>query len=236
MAKLQRFIKDIDLLEKNIRINDPDLLNQIKNVFRLSPGDKIIIADGKGIEGTCEIKALKSGSVEVAVLELVRNMISNNEPILYCAILKNENFEFVVQKAVECGIGKIIPIITERTIKLNLNFERLNKIAKEAVEQSGRGDLAEIYPPIRFEEAIKTANAGMNIFFDITGESIQDVLKKNVGKKPESIAGWVGPEGGWSKEEIELAKSHGFKVASLGKTTLRGETAAIIASYLIANI
>ncbi len=231
MAKLQRFIKDIDLSEKNIRIEDLDLLNQIKNVFRFSAGDKIIIADGKGVEGTCEIKGFSKGGVEITVLEIVRNMISQNEPALYCAILKKENFEFVVQKAIECGIGKIIPIITDRTVKLNLNFERLNKIAKEATEQSGRSDMAEIYPPMKFEEAVKTANSGLNIFFDIKGEPIMEVLKK----KPESIGAWIGPEGGWSGDEIDLAKKHNFKIASLGKTTLRGETAAIVASYLISS-
>lgn len=232
MAKLQRFIKNIDLSERNIRIEDPDLLNQIKNVFRLGIGDRIIIADGKGVEGTCEIKGISKGGIDIVVLEVARNLISNNEPVLYCAILKKENFEFVVQKAIECGIGKIIPIITDRTVKLNLNFERLNKIAKEAAEQSGRADMVEIYPPIKFEEAIKTANSNLNIFFDIKGEPIMEILRK----KSESVAAWIGPEGGWSASEMDLAQKHNFKIASLGKTTLRGETAAIVASYLISNI
>ena len=230
--KLQRFIKDIDLNEKIIRIEDADLFNQIKNVFRLAAGDRIIIVDGKGGEGMCEIKSFSKTGVEVVVLEIVHDMISKNRPILYCAILKKENFEFVAQKAVECGIGKIIPLVTNRTIKLNLNLGRLEKIVKEAAEQSGRLDLPEVYPPMKFEEAVQTANSELNIFFDGKGEPVAGILKKKKG----SISAWVGPEGGWSPEELELAKGYGFKIASLGKTTLRGETAAIVASYLISNL
>lgn len=230
--KLQRFIKNVNLSERNLKIEDSDFLNQVKNVFRLKPGDRIILADGLGGEGICEIKAFKKNAVEVMVIETVHDMISINLPSLYCAILKKENFEFVVQKAIECGIGKIIPIITDRTIKLNLNFERLNKIAKEAAEQSGRKDLPAIYPPMKFEEAVKTASRDYNLFFDMKGEPVMELLKK----KPENLSAWIGPEGGWSAGELEFANSAGFKIASLGKTTLRGETAAIVASYLISNL
>lgn len=243
MAKLQRFIKDINLSDRDIRIDDANLLNQVKNVFRLKAGDNIIISDGRGSAGTCKIKSFSKGGLEVTVLETVQDLTSKNQPALYCAVLKKENFEFVVQKAVECGIGKIVPIVTDRTIKLNLNLDRLEKIAKEAAEQSGRADVPEIYPPIKFEEAVRTVSQGealgnsqglalgINILFDISGEPVLNLLKR----KPESVSAWIGPEGGWSLEEIDLAKNSGFKIASLGKTTLRGETAAIVASYLISN-
>lgn len=227
--RLHRFIRDVDLSHKSMRLEDKELLNQIKNVFRLGADDKIILADGKGHEGVAEIKSFYKDGVELEVTDVVSKPISGKKPVLYLAIIKKDNFELVTQKATECGITKIIPIITDRTVKLNLNMDRLYKIALEASEQSGRSDIPEVIEPIKFADALENSKEKLNIFFDASGEPIFDILKE----ENSNIGAWIGPEGGWTEEEIKIAKEKGFSTASLGENTLRAETAAIVATYLI---
>ncbi|MEK7069974.1 MAG: RsmE family RNA methyltransferase, partial [Patescibacteria group bacterium] len=165
--RLNRFLGKFDLSKKELSINDKDFINQAKNVLRLGVGDKIILCDGESNEAITEIINLNKESAELKISETYKNQ---NEPekyiALYCPILKKENFEWAVQKAVEIGVKEITPIITARTVKLGLNYERLNKIIKEAVEQSGRGVLPKLNEAIIFDEALKLAKENdLNLFF-----------------------------------------------------------------------
>jgi 16S rRNA (uracil1498-N3)-methyltransferase len=133
-----------------------------------------------------------------------------------------------VQKAVEAGVHRVIPVVTARTVKLGLKIDRLAKIAQEAAEQGGRGIVPEISEPIKFKYAIKlAAEHDVNYFFDAEGEeySRPKLLSATVGV-------WIGPEGGWEDFEIEAARQSNFVIASLGKLVLRAETAATVAVYL----
>ena len=142
----------------------------------------------------------------------------------------------MAQKAVEAGIKEIVPVISKRAVKLNLNLKRLNKIIREAAEQSERGIMPILNKPLELSKAIKESQSNnLNLFFDRNGSEFSEVLgiiKKDDLKK---IGIWIGPEGGWGEEEVKIAKENNFKIVSLGKLTLRAETAAIIASYLIEN-
>ncbi|HEY4715062.1 MAG TPA: RsmE family RNA methyltransferase [Candidatus Paceibacterota bacterium] len=242
--RLHRFIGDFDLRQNMIEINDRELIKQITKVLRLKQGEQFILSDGRLNEAVAEITKIDKNQIKAKIIKKYKN---ENEPekkvILYCAILKRENFELVVQKATEAGISEIAPIITERTVKTGLNLERLQKIIKEAAEQSGRGIIPVLHEPVRFAEAVK----GGGILFDKSGALFFE--KFCAGRRDEqsnSPAGeyayfsenkaprlFIGPEGGWSDNELNLAKEHKFEIASLGKLTLRAETAATIASYLM---
>jgi 16S rRNA (uracil1498-N3)-methyltransferase len=230
--KIHRFLGDFDLSDKIIKTQNRELINQFKNVLRLGVGDSVILLDGSGRKARARVTNLSKDLIEFSLEEVIN---LSNEPkrevILYCAILKKENFELVVQKAVEIGVKEIVPIITKRTIKTGLNYERLNKIIKEAVEQSGRGIVPVLHNTTEFEEIIKKESQDnlLRIICDISGEFWPSISANIDNKK---IAVFVGPEGGWESSEIEIAKNSGFKIAKLGDFTLRGETAAIIASYL----
>jgi len=152
-------------------------------------------------------------------------------------------------------------IISARTIKTGLNLERLKKIAREASEQSGRGIVPEILEPIPFEKSLELCKENdLNILFDISGELLFKMpcerdgasTSKNsaefyaciLNNNSPSTNIFIGSEGGWTEEEIQKALGHSptgeakslnFKIISLGKLTLRAETAAIISSYLISN-
>jgi 16S rRNA (uracil1498-N3)-methyltransferase len=232
--RIHRFIGDFNLNQKSLLVSDKNFYNQVKNVLRLLPKSKIILADGKNNEAEARIILISKDGIK---LEIEKTYINQNEPekevFLYCAILKKENFEFVVQKATEIGIKKIIPIITKRTVKLSLNQSRLKIIAKEAAEQSGRGIVPEILTPISFSQACKDSKSNsINYFFDLSGKALENFSRKNVA----SAGIFIGPEGGWDENEIKMSLDFGHCLVSLGKLTFRAETAAILASYLVLNL
>lgn len=246
--RFNRFIGDFDLFgERKLKIENNNLLEQIRKVLRFKVGDKIILADGKLNEVICRIEKYGKDFIEVLIEKIYKNENeSKNKVILYCAVLKKENFEWVAQKATEVGVSEIQPIITERTVKQKLNLDRLRKIIREAVEQSGRGLMPVLHEPIIFKMAIETnltrpCLVSYNFFFDVSGKPHQSVIairqlaEKQSHDNSKNINIFVGPEGGWTEKEIELARNTGFKIASLGKLTLRAETAAIIASYLVTS-
>lgn len=234
--RTHRFFVKENLHGKTVTIADRELVSQWRNVLRLKNGDEINIFDGTGTEARAKILSFEKDSAELQILGTFRN---ENEPlryvILYCSVLKRENFELVAQKATEIGAKEIVPIITERTEKLNLRMDRLEKIAKEAAEQSGRAIVPKLHEPIKFEDAVNSAkNNAINLFCDLSGESLEN-LKKNL-KNEGRVGVFVGPEGGWTDEERLFAAKSDFKKVGLGKLTLRAETAAIVASYLVINL
>ncbi|RJQ14342.1 16S rRNA (uracil(1498)-N(3))-methyltransferase [Candidatus Parcubacteria bacterium] len=229
--KQHRFIGNFDLSENKINLSDRALIHQIKDVLRIGIGDKIVLADGNLNEALVEITNMVANRLSVEVISRNKN---NNESLkdvsLYCSILKRENFELVVQKTTEVGIKKIIPIITERTVKLNFNQGRLEKIIKEASEQSGRGIIPTLTQPVKFEDSLKESEENKaNILFHEEGDFFS---QKNLDRFSK-IGIWIGPEGGWTTKEIKKAQENKFLVFGLGKLTLRAETAAIVASYLV---
>lgn len=151
---------------------------------------------------------------------------------LYCSILKRENFVWVVQKCTEVGVKAIIPIIAERTVKTGINMDRLRMIAKEAAEQSGRGIIPHIFEPMDFTAALlKAKNESIPHIFYHRETSIAPF--SNLQSPISGI--WIGPEGGWTPEEVAEAENSSFQISSLGKLTLRAETAAIVGSYMAVN-
>lgn len=224
--KLHRFIGAYNLAQDEVKIEKEDVVKQIRNVLRLENDEKIILCDGQGEEAIAEITELAKNFIKAKILERKK---TGSEPerrvTLYLAILKKENFELAVQKAIECGVSRIVPIITERTIKTGLNKERLEKIIMEASEQSGRGIVPELDSIMDLKKAMKESKAEEKILFDLSGDS----YKTNT--KASSIIIFIGPEGGFTENEIFFAKENKFTISSLGTLTLRAETAAIVTTY-----
>lgn len=232
--KKHRFIRNIDLDQKELKVTDEDLSNQLRSVLRLKPGNMVILCDGAGFEAEAEIKEFGKDEVTFAVGEKVKNENKLAREIhLYASIIKKENFEIVCQKATELGIAKIIPLLSERTVKTNLKIDRLQKIILEASEQSQRGDVPGLSEIISLEEALKSA-LGTKVFFDKSGKDLKEIKDKIDYNSPISM--FVGPEGGWTDDEIKKAKENKAILSNLGKTNLRAETASIVSIALLANI
>ncbi len=228
--RLHRFIGDFDLSKKELQITNPENIKQIKGVLRLEVGDKIILGDGKGQEGEATIVSISSNLISASLDNMKKVDDVLTYVSTYLAILKKENFELAVQKMVEAGVSNIIPIITERTVKTGLNTERLLKIIREASEQSGRSIVPTLSPILDFKDALQDKlGSEEKIIFDL------NTLSYSPEKKIKNSNIFIGPEGGFTEKEIELAKESGYIVASLGSLTLRGETAAIVATYRAVN-
>ncbi len=224
--RLHRFIGAYDLSKKGVEISDQKTIKQIRSVLRLEEGSKIILSDGKGLEAEVQLTSITSSSIVSRVLKTTKIENAGRQVSLYMAILKKENFELAVQKAVECGVQNIIPVITERTVKTGLNTERLEKIILEASEQCGQNIMPTLSPIMNFNDALIRANSSNEkIIFHLVEETYLP------SKNAKSVSIFVGPEGGFTEKEITLARENGYTVASLGPLTLRGETAGIIATY-----
>lgn len=200
----------------------------MKDVLKLRVGERVVLCDGRGTEADGTIAAFSKTGVDIDIMERRANA---NEPgrrvILYCAVIKRELFDFVVQKATEAGVAEIVPVTTRRTVKQGLKRERLVTIMREAAEQSGRGVLPVLHDVMALEEAIADAGRNeTNVVADAGGSDIRSV------KPVDRIGVFIGPEGGWESEEVRMMKEHGFPVVSFGKTTLRAETAALIGVYV----
>ena len=228
--KLHRFILSLNLKKDLIISKDNELINQIKNVLRLKTGHFVILADGFKNEAKASIKSFSKNEIEFKIEERFENKDEPTKNIkLYCAILKKENFELVIQKATEIGVKAIIPIRSAHTVKQNIKLDRLNKIAKEASEQSGRSVIPDIYEPLSFAEALEDSKTNeANFIFDTDAKEKFYSDKNNIGI-------FIGPEGGWTEKEIGEAQKQNIKIVSLGKLTLRAETAAIVSSFIALN-
>lgn len=227
--RLHRFIDNFALDDRNVVISDKGFCAQIVRVLRLRTGMEIILADGRLNEARARILAATPSRVEVEIIERFQNTAEPRRKVfLYCSILRRENFEWAAQKATEAGASVIIPVIAERTVKYSFKEDRVRTIIREAAEQSGRGIVPELWSSMTFDEAIRhAATADQALLFDDGGEPFVPL-----SFVVESAILWIGPEGGWTQREVEAAQREGFSVLSLGATTLRAETAALVATYL----
>lgn len=228
--RTNRFFIDFDPKAKEKIITDRAIANQIHSVLRLRTGDLITLADGAMNEAVAEIVESGKGVIRVKLLSTTKNKNeSPREVLLYCALLKKENFELVVQKSTEIGVREIIPLLTEHTVKLGFKRDRLEKIIKEAAEQSGRGIIPKLHDPLPLSEALKHAGTNIQNFFCELGSRAEIQHLPSTGK----FGVFIGPEGGWSDAEAAEAKKHNLNFISLGNLTLRAETAATIAPYFL---
>ena len=238
MKKIHRFITEYQKTKDILKITNLAFIHQIKDVLKMKIGENCIIIGSDQKEIMSTIKNIQKQYIELEINKIEQNKkikdqnIENKNVTLYMAILKKENFELVVQKASEIGITKIVPIITDRTVKTGLRYDRLEKIAREASELSGRNSVTIIDEIKSFKNAIQSDTNETKIIFDITGSKIYLIDKETKTKKlkPKSISLYIGPEGGFTDQELKLAKD--LPIISLGNLTLRAETASIIASYL----
>ncbi len=223
--RLHRFFIKTPITEQKIVIDDEDLLHQWRNVFRYNTGTELLVFNGDGKEYRTVIERIANREVVLEIVEEREGIDCSSGPILYQALIKKDNMEWIVQKATELGVSKIVPILSERSEKKGFNLERARKIAVEASEQCGRADV----PVIEDSQELLDVGFDKNILtvaFDRSGLPIDGKL---VSKDYNLTTIFIGPEGGWSEREIEKFKEAKVEIFSLGELTLRAETAAVVA-------
>ena len=218
-----------------------DEARHIKNVLRLRPGDKIRLFDGSGGEYDAEIITLSDSSVEVLILHRIAPI--NDPPVeitLAQAFLKARKMDLLVRQLTELGISKWIPFMAKRSVPkpdtkhLITRAERWRKIVIEALKQSNRGRFTEISETVLFEDILGLAPEHdlKIVFWENESKPLRIALSSYTGPYRKILA-MMGPEGGFTPDEIEDAKAAGFVTATLGPRTLRAETASIVACALL---
>jgi 16S rRNA (uracil1498-N3)-methyltransferase len=217
---------------------DKEQSNYIANVRRFKKGDEIMIFDGMGKSYKAQILTIDKNSITGKILSssYKKSPLKVN---LYTAMPKNERFEWLIEKCAELGADKIVPIILKRSIIRTISdskLERAKKISIAASSQCGRNDIMQILPPILFTEAIKEAALNSNSLNILLWESedktsMSKLLNSDKGNT-DTVNIFIGPEGGFENDEIELAKELNMQMASLGENILRVETAALSAIVL----
>ncbi len=230
MLKRHYFIGNFDLNSKEIICLDTEIIHHIKDVLKLKEGEEVILCDGEGKAAIVKIEKIAKKEISFFVKNFLPGVVNDRKIVLYAALLKRDSFEWLLEKATEAGVSVIVPIISERTVKIGLNEKRWQKIIKEAAEQSQSLILPKLSPLQNFKDALENKN-GVGIFFDPAGENIKEVKIAN-----STISLFIGPEGGWTDKEIEICKKSDLHFVNLGVSILRAETAATVAVYLAKNI
>jgi 16S rRNA (uracil1498-N3)-methyltransferase len=226
---------------------EADEARHLRDVLRLERGAEVFVFDGVGQEYRCEVKESARGLVRLNVVEEVE-AARPESPLdleLAVALLKGEKFDLVVQKATELGARGIVPLITKQAdVRLRderdgeRRVARWQRIALEASKQSGRAVVPVVSAPRLFASLVE-ANVGGErwrvMFSEREGQELLETIK-NVPASAAAVTALVGPEGGWTDEEIRQARDAGWNIVTLGGRTLRAETAAIAVTALLQHL
>lgn len=225
---------------QHIIISGKSIIKKITKVLRLKVGDSLFLFDNTGEEFEVLINEFKDKKIFCRLISRIE--VDRELPVeinLYQSLLKKDKLEWLCQKVTEIGVRKIIPIISENCVIKELNqnkISRYKKIIEEATMQSG-GKIPPVFEPvIKFEDAIKKLNPrDLNLIAheDEIDNLLVDILRS---KNPQVINLFIGPEGGFSLFEIDLARQNSLIPVSLGKRILRAETAGIVACGTISQI
>ena len=200
--------------------------------LRKQEGDDIVVVDGEGGWHHVRLEQIGRGKASGQVIETRREV---GEPAydltVGLALLKNKNrFETFLEKAVELGACRIVPLLTRRTEKEGLKRPRFERILVAAMKQSGRSRLVDLAPPQSLEQVFKTCRAEQALICHEEtplGQSLLEVVRSDFSAASLSVL--IGPEGGFAEDEVHRAREAGFQPVSLGKRRLRAETAALTA-------
>lgn len=232
------YVERENIADGRIQITGADV-NHIKNVLRMHCKDPVILCDGCGVFYSCRLADIEKDTIYA---EIEEKMPATTElPVkitLFQGIPKKDKLEWIVQKAVELGVSEIVPVASRFCVakiedekKEKKKLERLKAISEAAAKQSGRGKIPEVRPVLSFKEAVGEASA---LEYSIIPYELENGMGKSEeameqASKAASVGIFIGPEGGFAPQEIELAREAGIIPVSLGKRILRTETAGLTA-------
>ncbi|MBU1195234.1 MAG: 16S rRNA (uracil(1498)-N(3))-methyltransferase [Proteobacteria bacterium] len=238
----QKFIvPDIQTLPAEITIQGQDA-KHIRKVLRLRPDDPLTITDGQGKDYAAQIMCVSKDSVRINVISDIETGTESALEITLCTgMLKDKKMDFVIKHVTQLGIRRWIPFFCEHAVplpdpkKIKARQRRWETIAKESLKQCRRSLLPEITDPVNFENLLEVSDQyDRKIIFSENSAQPPETLKTLTPVK--NIMVLIGPEGGFSRMEIQLAQAKGFIPCLMGPRILRAETAAICACTLVQHI
>lgn len=230
---MPKFFVDREQIRGGKVIINGDNFHHISKVLRAGIGDDIVVSDSQGFDYVCEINGIYSEHLTARIEDFTKNPCEPNVKItIFQSIPKFDKMESLIQKCVELGVHKIVPVSSERCIaKLDEYSEpkkilRWRRISESAAKQCGRGLIPEVVNVVTFSEALELSKEFDTNIFAYEKENDTAIKDLHLQTK-DSIGVFIGPEGGYSDEEYELAKKAGLSSVTLGKRILRTETAGM---------
>tara|TARA_S200000501_G_scaffold286109_1_gene270498 strand:- start:309 stop:1016 length:708 start_codon:yes stop_codon:yes gene_type:complete len=225
----------IDINKKRITLEDQENRHLVK-VLRKNKGDLVKVTDGVGNIYDCNIIEINKNSTNLNINNSKQiKLISPSLKIGICLTKKTERFEWFLEKATEIGVAEITPIISQYSEKTNLNFNRSYKIMISAMKQSLRFHLPKLNKPTNFTQFIEIKYKHKNNFIASCKNNNLKLFQKII-KKSQDVNILIGPEGGFSEFEIDLAKKANFTPVSLGENRLRTETAGLASCMIFSFV
>lgn len=229
------FVNQREIGPDMITITGPDV-NHIRNVLRMRPGEEVLISNGVDKDYLCKLETITAERVTAGILTVTEG--GTELPVkfyLFQGLPKSDKMELIIQKAVELGAYRIIPMETRRAVvkldakKEETKIRRWNSVSESAAKQSKRMIIPEVSGVMTFREALNYAKTfEMNMIPFEHAEGMADTKAYLSGLRPGMHCGiFIGPEGGFEDEEIALAEEAGVKPVTLGRRILRTETAGL---------
>lgn len=235
-----RFYSSPTAIDGSLVVLSASETHHLANVLRLEVGDQAFVFDGLGREYRCRVAGLRDKRATLEIVAAVTGRVESPMRLtLAQALAKAEKFDLIVQKATELGVSSIVPLVTRRSeVKLTgeaaaKRLKRWRQISLEASKQCGRRTLVEIRDPLAAKDLPSHVHKSETVFVfsERDGAPITKVLPPTPASM--SVSAVIGPEGGWSDEEVELFEQAAFEIVTLGPRILRTETAAIVAIALL---
>ena len=215
-------------------IIDGEEFTHLVHVMRKKEGDEIRVVDGRGSAYDVRLGEIRKKMVHATIHRVhERHHEPQRDVTVAVGILKNPSkFDFLVEKVTELGVNRVVPLLTERTIPHHAKIERWQKLALAAMKQCGRAHLPAVENLTPLSEFLsRQSNANLRLVAHEKSDTVLSVDKLLDGRQ-RSIVLLIGPEGGFSEEEVELSIKAGFTPISLGERRLRTETAATVLAAL----
>ncbi len=240
------FVQKTAIEDDVVRITGEDY-NHAVNVLRLRAGEEILVSDEDAADYLCVVAGTGNGPEGERFLEArVREAREENHElpsrvVLFQALLKGDNMELVIQKAVELGVSEIVPVEMKNCVmkldpkKTASRVERWQKIAESAAKQSKRSIIPAVSAPVKFTDAVRMAEElDVPLIPYEQEKGMQTLAETMLSFLPgRSIGVFIGPEGGFDRLEAKHAMNRGVVPVSLGKRILRAETAAVAALSIV---
>ncbi len=238
---MHRFFLTPKDIQDQIVLFPSDTAHQILRVLRLHAGEQVVVLDNRGNEFLTELECVDKQSVSGRVLE---QRLAASEPAtaltLYLCLTQREKFEWMLQKCTEVGAAAFVPVLSSRSLVQSETdaankLERWQKIIQEAAEQSHRGRIPQLMPPVRFAAAVQEAANHADLCLFAWEETHSQGIRKVLANQTSGakLAALIGPEGGLSELEAQQAAEAGWQMVSLGPRILRMETAAVVMTSLV---